>query len=324
MLKETSKTERLLQLILFLDNPRSKQACLDYLNIADSTFYEYVNQLKYTGFIINQEHGNYRIDSEHSENHLLSHLLHFSEEEAWMLSKAINKLDVSVPTANRLVQRLTQLFNSDETLTALIKKEKSEILDKLHAAMKQKKQVLLKQYASGNSQTIKDRWIEPFAFRNELTLLWAFDIQKMECRQFKTARIHDVEPTPLDWRYTREHHCMPIDVFRNTGELNRPIQVEMNLRAYNLLIEEYPLAEKECHQLPDGHYLLETSVAKYEGASRFVLGLADDISVKGPPEFFDFLHLKAKIIENKFLTPENPESVYVNLPIKENKIIVSK
>ena len=52
----------------------------------------------------------------------------------------------------------------------------------------------------------------------------------------------------------------------------------------NLLVEEYPLAERLLR--PDGadHWLLTTEVAGFAGVARFVCGLLDDIEIIDSPD----------------------------------------
>jgi predicted DNA-binding transcriptional regulator YafY len=315
MKKETSKIERILKLILFLDVsfPRKKEECIDFLQITDSTFYEYIKLLRYSGFEVKQKDGSYWIDILNTENSVLTQLLHFNEEEAYLLSKAIKQLDVSLPVAARLYQKLIKLVDGDQLLTSVVKKQESEIIKNLEKAITEKKQILLLNYASGNSLTIKDRLVEPFEFKHQFNLLWAYDVQEQACRQFKISRIENTELTSLNWEHAHEHQCLPIDLFRNTGALIYPVQFNMTLRAFNLLIEEYPLAEKQCHKRPSGKYHFDANIAKQEGAARFVLGLAEDIEVIGNHQFINFLKEKSKIIQNKLLTPENPESQLLKL-----------
>lgn len=104
-----------------------------------------------------------------------------------------------------------------------------------------------------------------------------------------------------------EHKCLPIDVFRNTGELIYPVQFSMTLRAYNLLIEEYPLAEQFCKLQANGNYHFSTIVSKLEGAARFIMGLADEIERIENETFRQFLKEKSKKLQNKFLTPHSSE-----------------
>jgi hypothetical protein len=71
-----------------------------------------------------------------------------------------------------------------------------------------------------------------------------------------------------------------------------PIKLELSLRAAHLLIEEYPLAEKQLLKINDNKWELNTNVCNYEGVGRFVMGLLDEITVVGNPDFIDFLNHK--------------------------------
>ena len=88
---------------------------------------------------------------------------------------------------------------------------------------------------------------------------------------------------------------MPVDIFRNTGELTKEIIIEMNLRARNLLIEEYPLSEKNLEEKECKWFLLKVNVAKYEGPGRFCMGLPEDTEVMGDEGFREYLRKKLKV-----------------------------
>ena len=102
----------------------------------------------------------------------------------------------------------------------------------------------------------------------------------------------DVHETPFSWEFERQHHSSPVDVFRNTGELNKQVEFELNLRARNLLAEEYPLAEKFITEVAPNRFLFNAPVAKYEGPGRFVLGIAEDIRLVGDEGFLEFVKEK--------------------------------
>ena len=55
-----------------------------------------------------------------------------------------------------------------------------------------------------------------------------------------------------------------------------------------LLLEEYPLAERDLRAAEDG-WLLETDIYNYAGACRFYVGLAGEISIVDSPEFKDYV-----------------------------------
>ena len=293
MLTET-KTHRILRLILFLSNSynKTKDECTDFLEIKSSAFYSYCNLLQDVGFDLRQKEGKYWIDYLEKGQQVIGNLLHFTEEEAYLLSKSIDSLDEKPGRSANLKQKLVSFLDQDQAIEAYLHKEKSVIVNALHKAQQSKKQILLINYASGNSQTVKNRLVEAFEFKDDFNLVWAFDIALQENRQFKICRIEDICESPLPWQYERMHRSLPVDIFRNTGELNKHVEFRLNLRAKNLLIEEYPLAEKYLTAGSNNEFVFKALVAKYEGPGRFVLGIMEDIQLLGEDGFLEYLKIK--------------------------------
>ena len=69
------------------------------------------------------------------------------------------------------------------------------------------------------------------------------------------------------------------------------VTLELSLRAYLLLREEYPLSLPFLTKEED-HYLFHGPVANFDGVGRFVLGLIDEVRIKSPEGFIDFLRNK--------------------------------
>ncbi len=310
MKKADTKVERILKLILFLNGPfgKSKDECCDFLDIKSSAFYTYLNILLNCGFMIVQKEGYYNVDAENSQNRFLVELFHIDEEEACILSRAISGLDISHRKAALIKQKFMKLMDTEEALDALVGKQQSEIVKKIHRSIRQKKQVIFKAYASGHSKTIKDRYVEPFEFKDGLELIWAFDLERITNRQFKVCRIEDVIITDLSWEREDKHRSRPVDIFRNTGVMDKEVSFKMNLLARNLLIEEYPLSEKFIVKESNNEYVLETNVTKYEGPARFILGLAEHIKVNGSKGFITFLEKKRHFLSEFFFTPQIADS----------------
>lgn len=295
-----NKSFRLLRLLFFLSGsyPKTRKECTGFLDIRDSAFFNYCNEIKNIGFSLLQKEGKYWVEANDKPTQMLANLLHFSEEEAYILAKSIDGIEGHTIPAIRLKQKLVAFLNHDKAVEAYLKKEKPEIVLVLNKTIKNKKQVLLVNYASGNSQTVRDRRVEPFEFKDDFNLVWAFDIDIKKNRQFKICRIEDVYQTPFDWEFERLHQSSPVDVFHNTGELNKQVEFELNLRAHNLLAEEYPLAEKFITEVSTNRFLFNAPVAKYEGPGRFVLGIAEDIRLVGDEGFLDFVKEKIKKWQN--------------------------
>jgi len=289
-----TKTTRFLRLISFLSSgyPKTKEECIALLEIKDSAFYNYRNTLLNSGFDVRQKDGQYWIDYPDQDCQVLRNVLHFSEEDCYLLAKCIDMLNENVNAGNRLKQKLTAFFNQDKAIEAYIHKEKSVVVQALRKAQKEKKQILLINYASGNSQTVKNRMVEAFEFKDDFNLVWAFDTALRQNRQFKVCRIENIQESPLPWEYERQHKSKPVDIFRNTGDLNKHVTCTLTLKARNLLVEEYPLAERHLTPRGKNHFAFNAPVAKYEGPGRFVLGLTEDVQVSGDDGFRDYLKMK--------------------------------
>ncbi|MGN0202548.1 MAG: hypothetical protein ACI399_06580 [Candidatus Cryptobacteroides sp.] len=124
--------------------------------------------------------------------------------------------------------------------------------------------MILKEYSSSSSGTVKDRMVEPFEFTNNHIDIWAYDCEKEAVLLYKIARIA--------W-------------------------VEMSLRARNLLCEEFPLAAHDVTR-KDGKYIFDSMVTHMEGVGRFVIGLAADVKIIDSPELEEYV----KNYRNQYLT----------------------
>jgi predicted DNA-binding transcriptional regulator YafY len=73
--------------------------------------------------------------------------------------------------------------------------------------------------------------------------------------------------------------------------------MRLSLRAYVLMREEYPLAmpylEKGDTEEPRT-YLFNGPVLNFKGVGRFVMGLADEITILSPTEFKSYVKDKIK------------------------------
>jgi predicted DNA-binding transcriptional regulator YafY len=305
-MKNNKPIERILKLLFYLNNPfgHTLEECIDTLLISKSTFYEYREKLADVGFFIQLENGKYRFDATKSDNSWFTNLLHISDEDAYLFSKAIDKLDISVPKAQSLKNRLLKIFDNGLYAEQIARQSEKNVTAFLIDAIQNQKQVLLCGYHSGNSQTITDRLVEPFQLSDSFNLVWCYDVEKNANRQFKISRIDRVEISPMDWEFKHLHKTTPTDIFRNTGILDKQVEIMLNLRATNLLIEEYPMAEQHLKKQNDRMFLFQCNVAMYVGPCRFVLGLWDDVEIIGDSNFKNFVQQKIRKLNT---SPENSE-----------------
>ena len=119
--------------------------------------------------------------------------------------------------------------------------------------------------------------------------MWCYDPEAHACKLFKTSRIGSAELTEAPWEHEPEHCEGFIDAFRMHGGARRRVRLELGTLAYNLLCEEYPLAERDVKPLGRGRWSLNTEVAGMAGVGRFVVGLLDDIRIVDSPELTGYI-----------------------------------
>jgi len=261
---------------------------------SDRTIYRHLEEIENAGFVLNRSNGTYQLQTDNDAVKSLQKLLHFSEEEAYLLYKTIALLKGESPIKDRLAGKLNALYNF-RALSQLPGKNTHEAVNTLGAAIREGKQVILRAYRSGNSDQITDRTVEPFDFLTDYSGVWCYDPDSSSSKQFKIARIAAVEILPADAPH-QTMHCIPFtDAFRMSGpQPIATVRASLTLKAYNLLLEEFPLAES-CIHPENGHYLLQIPIADYYGIGRFVLGLPGEVKVREPEAFKIFLKEKVEI-----------------------------
>ena len=115
---------------------------------------------------------------------------------------------------------------------------------------------------------------------------------------FKTSRIGSVKVLDEAWQHADKHHEGYIDIFRMTGFKQQRVRLEIGMLARNLLLEEYPLSERDMVELDEGRWMLDTMVCNYLGIGRFVLGLMSDIKIVDSPEFEEYIRDEINLMLN--------------------------
>ncbi len=280
-MSDQAKFQKMLEVLLLLDCQygRTITELSERFEISQRTVYRYLDTFKQVGFVIENTNGYFKIDKENTTVQEISHLLHFSEEEAFILSKAIHSIEDTDELKSKVVKKLYSLYDFDRVIHAISKKEESENIYTLLQAIKQQKQVVLQSYKSGNSKNIRDRIVEPIDFTINYTGVWCYDIEDEVNKVFKTSRIKQVQLLESLYTNKPKHKKGIIDIFRMQSFEPTAIILELSLVAYNLIIEEYPLSEKYIFKVTDNLYRLECEVGNFLGVGRFVLGLPGEIKI---------------------------------------------
>ena len=286
------KVERLLRLMKLLTGnvEYSVDDIAERLDMSRRTIYRYIDTFRDAGFVIKKRGGCIRLDKESPHFKDISQLIHFTEEEAVILRRAIESIDDTNLLKQNLKRKLYSVYDSGTLADTIVKGRNAGNVHSLIEAIEQKKQVVLHSYQSSNS--IRDRRVEPFAFTTNYVNVWCYDTESNSCKIFKTARIGSVEVTTNEWQYTAEHKEGFMDIFRMIAQPNAPlihIKISLGRLAHNLLLEEYPLSEKHISQIDNSHWMLETDVANLQGIGRFVIGLLDDIEIIESTELKEYI-----------------------------------
>ena len=200
-MNDQAKFQRMLEILMRLSGSYAysvKQLAEDF-DSSGRTIYRYLTTFKNAGFLLDNNNGYFRIDKKSPDYKDLSKLIHFSEEEAHILSRAIHLIDDESKFKNELYEKLYVLFDSDKAVNKIVKKESSENVIKLKGAIKNKEKVILKGYRSSNSDNIRDRFIEPFNFTSNYNYVWGYDPETKSSKTFKIARIKEVIITNKKW-----------------------------------------------------------------------------------------------------------------------------
>lgn len=291
---DQAKFQKMLEVLLMLDCQygRSIAELSERFDVSQRTIYRYFDTFKNVGFVINNNDGYFKINKEESSARDISDLLHFTEEESLILSKAIHALDSKSDKKDKLVKKLYSLYDFDRVVHAITRKEETDKVYNLIQAIKKQKQVVLKDYKSNNSNNVSDRIVEPIDFTDNYNNVWCFDTKDNQNKIFKPSRATEIELLDSTWKHKPKHKKGETDIFRMHGFDSILIELELTLTAYNFIIEEYPLSELYIKKKGNNKYILRTKICNFLGAGRFILGLPGEIKVKSPQELKVYLKEK--------------------------------
>lgn len=297
------KIERVLRLMKMMTsgNRYTVEELAERLDTSYRSIYRYIDTFKEVGFVVHKEAGGvYRLGKESPYFKDISQLIHFTDEEAHIVNQLIGALDDTNMLKQNLRRKLSSIYNCTSLANSVVKGKNAENVNRVIEAIEEHRQVVLHDYSSSHTGTKRDRRVEPISFTTNYVQIWCYDISDGKTKLFNTARIGSVEVLDTAWEHEAEHCCGFIDIFRYMGFEQYRVQLRLGVMSHNLLVEEYPLAERDLQQIDDTHWLLDTRVCSYVGIARFVIGLAEDIEIVDSPEFADYLREKCKAIEKRF------------------------
>ena len=321
---EQPKIQRELRLIILLSGPRvyTIQQLADELEISQRSVYRYIRTFEKAGFdIVKVDDYKYRIRTLAPGVEDLSKVVYFSPEEAFMVNSLIDSLDPTNSLKADLMKKLAAIYDESSMTKLSDKPASAQKVQTLVEAIKEKKVVKIQGYASSHSGVTKDYVVEPFEMTSNYRGVWAYDLADGKNKRFIVLRMEDVMKTGDSWTMAHAHHATPMDAFRIHGDEEYHVVLRMNNVAKNLMVEEYPLTEKDItpqdgllledhtefrqvlilngHDMEDEeeeYWIYDGMVRGLDGVGRFVLSLSDNIEVMEGDELIEYLKEHARSI----------------------------
>ena len=281
------KMERLLRLMKLMSGNvnYSVDQLSERLDMSERTIYRYIDTFKAAGFVVTKLYGNIFKLGKMPKNAVdIDKLIYFSEEEAYLVNSLIDSLDPSNSLKSNLKNKLSAIYGCTSIADYIDRRSNAAHVEALGSAIKNKVKVYLKAYESGNSHSIRDRYIEPYGFTTDYIDVCAYDLEDSRNKIFKISRIGEVEVLEEGWTFEKKHKAEGRDIFRMSGKEATTVKLQLSVRAKNLLFEEYPLAPKFTTR--NGNFwILEAPIYDFAGVCRFYIGLAKEIKIIDSPEF---------------------------------------
>ena len=254
------------------------------LDVCERSTYRYIETLKLAGCtIIKKDKNIHKLVKIPSEGIKLEELVLISSEEAFLIHRMLRSIAGECPLVYNIELKLAAIFDAICITEIVGNKSASENIKELKKAINNHERVVLMNYESGHTMQISNREVEPYAFSTNYADVYAYEIATGKNKIFKVCRIGWVKPTCNLWEHEDKHEVIAPDCFRMNGKESTPVTLKMTLMAKNLLIEEYPLSERDL-TYEDGHWWLRTNVKSMAGVGRFVIGLADQIEIVNSPQ----------------------------------------
>src|SRR5690554_7276326 len=143
-----SMIDRLLRvMILLTDNTMySIEDIAQRLNISARTVYRYINGFRDAGFVIKRTGNIVRLDKSSPHFREISELIHFTDEEAYILKSAIESVDENNVSKPNLKKKLYTVYDYNILAETIVNRKNSNEVTLLVEAVQNNKHVLLKTY----------------------------------------------------------------------------------------------------------------------------------------------------------------------------------
>lgn len=266
---------------------KSVRSIESFLETSERTVYRYLDLLEDLGFDIERDSQNKLFITSNSDIDFIP----FTPQEADYLKRLVLSSGKENQLAQSVLQKVQHSSEIQLGAESLYKAHLSKIVEQISVAIVEGKQLMIKGYHSANSQSVTDRLIEPTCFTENYDSVSAFEVKSKLNKYFNIERMTSVEVLDTSMQFEAQHEFYKPDIFGFQGKsMNKEIELEMSMRAYLVLKEEYPMSAAFVKPLLDsGKYHFKSKVQSFLAPGRFVMGFSEEVQVIGSKEFVRYI-----------------------------------
>lgn len=267
---------------------KSNRTIAIMLDITERSVYRYIDLIAEIGFDVQKDKNNkysISIDDNGADEY-------FTLEEATLIKELLLSGAKNNALKDGILKKIFVKSEIDLEANHIINANNSKLAAQINEAIAQKKQVVLQKYFSANSNNISNRVIEPIKFTNNYQMLCAFELASKKNKFFSLERIGSVKITDKNFECVELHRFEQPDAFgfANIDDQKLKVDLLLNLRAYVILKQEYPMVIPYIKiDNKKKTYRLTLEVNNIKPVTRFVLGFLDEITVLGSDDFIEHL-----------------------------------
>ena len=268
---------RVMRLITLLKTtPKTINHLSHIIETTHRSVYRYIDLIKELGFDVQKNELNrYFIIGDNVVTNL-----YFTPEEAYFLNQLILSSGKESALKDSILKKIQQKSELNIAANLTIKANLSRIIEQINEGIQLGTQIKLINYHSINTNSISDRIVEPIGFTDNYDALIAYEPTSQKNKFFKIERINKIENTNSPFQYRNKHKTQNPDPFGfapRTDGLNYTIHLEMSLKAYILMKEEYPLTIPFFKRNENNLYILKLKVNSLKPINRFCMGLEEEV-----------------------------------------------
>lgn len=297
-MSDQSTLQRTIEMMAMLSQNRGRtiESMAEHFEVTTRTIRRTIQTIRESGYIVECINGIYRIEKEKTKNRYgfdIGDLLHFSKEEAHILNAAISTIETTSGIKEALVSKLYSLYNSDKVVKSVAHREDSQRVKIMMDSIRNRTQVIIQDYTYGSSNNgLRNFVVEPLGFAFNYSRCWVYSPGLKRNISVRLSNVAGIKASDTPFKHIKKHKIPYSDPFRGYGFERTKVKLELNIRAYVLMIDDFPLTKEYIKPLPSSaiaYYEFESEVCGFKEIGRFILGLSQDIQIIEPLELKEYI-----------------------------------